>query len=174
MGFHQTFWIMLSNLQKCQNHHKTLKNIMSVFLVNIVLVDGQAHARSSAGTAVTKFGPDTFNSLRPSDPYICVIELDSIGSDYGLSPAWHLTITWTNAGLLSIGPMGKNFNEIRIKNSSFTKMPYKMSSAEWRPFCLRLNVSRDQHKGWYWNWNVNWHILAMAIDGCQPDSLQCL
>ena len=36
----------------------------------------------------------------------------SIGSDNGLSPIQHQAIIQTNAGLLSIGPLGTNFSEI--------------------------------------------------------------
>ena len=34
-----------------------------------------------------------------------------IGSDNGLSPGRRQAIIWTNAGILSIGPLGTNFNE---------------------------------------------------------------
>ena len=48
---------------------------------------------------------------------------------------------WTNVGTLLIGPLGTNFSEIIIwiQTFSFKKMPLKMSSAKWRPFCLGLN-----------------------------------
>ena len=39
----------------------------------------------------------------------------SIGSDNGLSPVRHQAITWTNAHMSSIGPLGTNLSEIRIK-----------------------------------------------------------
>ena len=39
----------------------------------------------------------------------------SIGSDNGLSPIRRQAIIWTNAGLLSIGPLETNFSEILIK-----------------------------------------------------------
>ena len=44
--------------------------------------------------------------------------------------------------MLSIGPLGTNFNEISIgiQTFSFKKMHFKMASAKWRPFCLGLNV----------------------------------
>ena len=62
----------------------------------------------------------------------------SIGSGNGLLPVRRQAITWTNAGLLSIGPLETNFSEIRIEIQifSFTKIDLKMSSAKWRPFCL--------------------------------------
>ena len=61
----------------------------------------------------------------------------SISSDNGLAPIRHQAIILTNAGLLSIGPLGTNFSEIWIKicNFSFTKNHLKISSAKWRPFC---------------------------------------
>ena len=43
----------------------------------------------------------------PQVPHICVSELSSIGSGYGLSPVRRQAITWTNAELLSIGPLGQ-------------------------------------------------------------------
>ena len=39
----------------------------------------------------------------------------SIGSDNGLSPIRRQAIIQTNAGLLSIGPLGTNFSEISTK-----------------------------------------------------------
>ena len=61
----------------------------------------------------------------------------SIGLDNGLWPVRRQAITWTNAGLLSIGPLETEFSEIRtkIQNVSFTKMHLKTSSAKWQPFC---------------------------------------
>ena len=46
--------------------------------------------------------------------HICFGELTIIGSDNGLSPGWRQAIIWTNAGALSIGPLG-NF----YRNSYF-------------------------------------------------------
>ena len=65
-----------------------------------------------------------------------------IGSDNGLSPGRRQAIIWTNAGILLIRTLGTNFSEIlgEIHSFSFSKMPLKMSSAKWRPFCLGLNV----------------------------------
>ena len=50
-------------------------------------------------------------------------------------------------GILSIGPLGTNVNEISIGVQTFSvkKMHFKMSSAKWRPFCLGLkNVLKHQ------------------------------
>ena len=74
--------------------------------------------------------------------HICVSKLTIIGSDNGLAPGRRQAIIWTNDGILLIGPLGTNFNEILIvyQTFSFKKMHLKMSSAKWRPFCLGLNV----------------------------------
>ena len=74
--------------------------------------------------------------------HICVSKLTIIGSDNGLSPGRRQAITWTNVGILLIGPLGTNFSEmlIEIHTFSFKKIHLKMSSAKWRPFCLDLNV----------------------------------
>ena len=74
--------------------------------------------------------------------HICIRKLTIIGSSNCLSPSGHKTIIWTNAGILLIGPLGTNFNEILIEiyTFSFKKMHLKISSVKWRPFCLGLNV----------------------------------
>ena len=74
--------------------------------------------------------------------HICVGNLTNIDSDNGLSPSRRQAIIWTNAGLLLIGPLGTNFNEILIEilTFSFKKMRLKVSSEKRRPFCLGLNV----------------------------------
>ena len=71
--------------------------------------------------------------------HICV----SIGSDNGLSPIRHQAITWTNSGLLSIGPLETRFSEIliKIRNFWFMKMHLKMSSAKRPLFCWRGCIS---------------------------------
>ena len=74
--------------------------------------------------------------------HICVGNLTIIDSDNGLSPGRRQAITWTNVGILLIGPLGRNFNEmlIKIHTFSYKKIHSKMSSGKWRPFCLSLNV----------------------------------
>ena len=73
--------------------------------------------------------------------HICVGNLTIIGSDNGLSPDRRQAIIWTNAGILSTGPLGTNFSEILIEiyTFSFKKMHLKMPSGKWRPSCLGLN-----------------------------------
>ena len=74
--------------------------------------------------------------------HICVRNLTIIGSDNGLSPGRRQAITWTNVGILLMGPLGTNFSEmlIEIHTFSFKKIHLKMLSGKWRPFCLGLNV----------------------------------
>ena len=97
-----------------------------------------------------------FNSLRPSDAYICASRLTIIGSDNDLSPGWRQAIIWTNAGILLIGPLGTNFGEnlIEIYTFSFRQMHLKMSSGKLSPFCLGLNVLIQQNilENAVWKW----------------------
>ena len=74
--------------------------------------------------------------------HICVGNLTIISSDIGLLPDQCQAITWTNAGILLIGPMGTNFSEILIKIHTFSskKMHLETLSAKRQPFCLGLNV----------------------------------
>ena len=74
--------------------------------------------------------------------HVCVGKLTIIGSDNGLSPGRRQAIIWTNAGILLIGTLGRNFSEIliEIRIFSFKKVGLKVSSVKWRPFCLGLNV----------------------------------
>ena len=88
--------------------------------------------------------------------HICISKLTIIGSDNGLSPCRHQAIIWTNAGILLIGPLGTNFNEIviEIQTVSLRKMRLKMSSAKRHPFCLGLNVL---------NWSLS-HIKVRNLN----------
>ena len=67
--------------------------------------------------------------------HICVRKLTIFGSDNGLSPGRRWAITWTNAHILSIQPLGTTCGEIWNTNFSFKKTHLKTSSAKWRPFC---------------------------------------
>ena len=77
--------------------------------------------------------------------HVCVGNLTIIGSDNGLSPGRRQAISWTNAEILLIWPLGTTFSEIQIGIQAFSykKMHLKMSSVKWRPFCLGLNVLRS-------------------------------
>ena len=82
--------------------------------------------------------------------HILVGKLTIIGSNNGLSPGRRQAIIWTNDGILLIGPLGTNFNEILIgiQTFSFKKMHLKVSSAKWRSCCLGLNVLTWLLLGW--------------------------
>ena len=77
-----------------------------------------------------------------------VVDLIITGSDNGLSPGRHQTIISTNAGILLIGPLGTNVDEIVFKTRkfSFKKINLNMSSVAWQLFCLGLNVLNEK---WY-------------------------
>ena len=92
--------------------------------------------------------------------HICIAKLNIIGSDNGLLPGQRQAITWTNVGILLIGPLGTKVSEILsgIQIFSFKKMHLKMSFAKWRPFCLGLNVLMA------WCNMVPGHNLNMNVD----------
>ena len=73
---------------------------------------------------------------------ISVSKLNIINSDNGLSPGRCQAIIWTNAGILLLEPLGTNFSEIlmEIYTLWFKKMHFKMSSGNWQPIYLDLNV----------------------------------
>ena len=83
-----------------------------------------------------------FNSLRPTDAYICVGNLTIIASDNGLSPGRRQAIIWTKAEILLVWPLGTNFSGILIEIQTFwfKEMHLNLSSAKRRLFRLGLNV----------------------------------
>ena len=97
-------------------------------------------------------GPNVLTNLPPHENYhlthwgrvthICVSKLSIIGSDNGLSPDRRQAIIYTNAGILLIGTLGTNFNDVLIEIHTFSSknIHFKMSSGKWRPFCPGLNV----------------------------------
>ena len=74
--------------------------------------------------------------------HICVSKFTIIGSDNGLSPGRRQAIIWTNVGILLNGPLEANFSEISSETHIFSskKMHLNMSSGNWQPSCLGLNV----------------------------------
>ena len=74
--------------------------------------------------------------------HIWISKLTITGPDNDLGPTRQQVIIWTNDGILFIGPLGTNFNEILIKihTFSFKKMHLNMSSGKRQPSCLCLNV----------------------------------
>ena len=83
--------------------------------------------------------------------HICVSKLTIIGLDNGLLPGRRQVIIGTNGGILLIGPLGRNFNEILIEiyTFSFNKTNLKCRLRnDHHAFCLGLNVLSIQR---LWN-----------------------
>ena len=51
--------------------------------------------------------------------HICISKLTIIDPDNGLSPGRRQAIIWTNARILLIPTLGKNFSEILVKIDTF-------------------------------------------------------
>ena len=86
----------------------------------------QCWLRSMSPFSITR--PQCVNSSPPSAPYMRQWTGSvRYGSYNGLAPVRRQAISWTNTDLLSIGPLGTNFSEIRIKihNFSIIKMFWK-------------------------------------------------
>ena len=98
-------------------------------------------SNASSLEKIWAFQMETYLTHWGRETHICVGKLTIIASDNGLLPGRRQAIIWTNAGILLIGPLGTNFNEILIEihTISSKKMHLKMS-AKWHPFCLGLNV----------------------------------
>ena len=81
-------------------------------------------------------------SLIEAERRIWVNKLTINGSDNGLSPGRRQAIIWTNAEILFIPLLGRQYSEILIEIHIFIlkKKHLKMSSAKWWPFCFGLNV----------------------------------
>ena len=117
--------------------------VLSLFLrviVTIALPHCFSHKSISYWSHYRTHGPVLTHWGRVT--HICVGKLTIIGSDNGLAPGRHQAIIWTNAGIVLIGPLRTNFNEILIEihTFSFKKMHLKMSSGKWQPSWLGLNV----------------------------------
>ena len=99
---------------------------------------------------------------------ICISKLTIIDSDNGLSPGRHQAIIWTNAGILLTGLGGTNFSEILIKIYivSFKKIHLKLSSGNWGPFGLSLNVLN--HQGQVMHICIN-HSSTSTDNGLVPN-----
>ena len=75
----------------------------------------------------------------------------------------------TNAILPSTGPLPTNFNEIWIKtiNYSCKEIHLKMSSAQYRPFCLSLLVLNNilsNSLWWVSEWVIKFNGLSRTAD----------
>ena len=107
-----------------------------------------------------------YRSLRAGDAYMRP-KTSHHGPSKGLSPGRHQAIIWTNAGILSTGPLGTKVNEILIEiyTFSFKKMHSNMLSAKRRPFCLALSTLTK----WRHDIQVFSILLAFAM-GIHMDS----
>ena len=87
----------------------------------------------------------------------------SIGSGNGLSPVHRQAITWTNAGLFSVGLMGTNFSEIQIEIQSFSfrKIHLKLRLPKWQPFCP--GEMGQFQTGMVWNANPTIYLPVGAL-----------
>ena len=97
---------------------------------------------------------------------ICVniyasMNLVSISSGNGMSPVPHQAITWTNAGLLSIGLLGSNFSEIhiRILSFSFRNMHLNCRLPKWRTFCPEGDELTQPAGPWF---NIKSHLTGIG------------
>ena len=71
-------------------------------------------------------------------------------SHNSLSPDQCQSFIWTNAGILLIGSLGTNFNEIVIKIHVFLfkRIHLKMLAGKWGQFCLSFNVLNANLQFW--------------------------
>ena len=80
--------------------------------------------------------------------HICVGNHTIIGSDNGLSPSRRQAIIWINAGILLIGPLETNFNEILIEihifsfnENAFEMVVCEMAAILSRPQRVNIQLS---------------------------------
>ena len=79
-----------------------------------------------------------------------------VDSGNGLSTVRRQAITWSNAGLLSIGLVGTNFSEISIGILSIKEMHFKMSSGKMEAVLPRSRWASSCNNGD----PVRWYIYA--------------
>ena len=84
--------------------------------------------------------------------HIYVNKLTIMGSDNGLSPGRRQAIIWTNAGILSIGPLGINFSKkiyqnynIFIQPNAFKSFVCELAAILSRPQCVKLHIKAESH-----------------------------
>ena len=65
-------------------------------------------------------------------PHICVSEMGQHWFRYGLLLNRHQAIIWTNAGLLSNGPLGTNCSEVLIKLQNFPSQKCTWKYSLWK------------------------------------------
>ena len=74
--------------------------------------------------------------------HICIGNLTNFGSDNGLWPGRRQAVIWTNAGILLIGPLETNFNEILIEIQTFFFFQENaFESVVWKMAAIFLSTS---------------------------------
>ena len=133
---HQRLDYLLNRLFRCRSKKTSKLRVTGICEGNSPVTGEFPTQRASNVENISIWWHHHVNSLRPSGKLII------IGSNNGLSPGRRQAIIWTNIGILSIGPLATNFNEILIGIQTFSlkKMRLKLSSGKWCPFCLGLNV----------------------------------
>ena len=88
----------------------------------------------------TYLANSSLNSSRQSDANMCLQIRTSLIQIMACRLSGTRAIMRTNADILSTGPSGTSFNELLIETRTFSckKIHLKMSSANWRPFCLNV------------------------------------
>ena len=71
------------------------------------------------------------NSFTPSAAYMCLWTGSAFDSGNGLSPARRQDITWTNVGLLSFGPLGTSFSQVRMEIQKFHSWKFIWKCGSW-------------------------------------------
>ena len=109
--------------------------------------------------------------------YVCVGDFTIIGWINGLSPGRRQAIIWTNAGILLIGPIGTNFDEIFfeiqvfLQENEFENVLCDMVAILSRPSCVKLvlqeyfsfSTRRFNYKHYHY-WNTCWqHINPINL-----------
>ena len=117
------FWSLIANIIAEESSVDVLSYLILSYLVSSRLVSSHLILINSSPPSACRL-------------YASVNRV-SICSDNGLSLIQRQAIIYTNAGLLSIGPLGTDFSEIwiEIQNFLFAVLHLKTSSANWQPFC---------------------------------------
>ena len=108
------------------------------------------------------------------ETHICVSKLTIIASDNGLSPGRRQAIIWTNVGILLIGPLGTNFNEINrnsyifIQANALENVVCEMASILSRLQCvksrMRLLWQKLTDDEWCWRrYGHNNYVSNMTV-----------
>ena len=119
------------------------------------IYDLSSRVKSSPYSALMQYNPDTtvYQLISPQCCIYASMNWVIIASGNGLSPVRHQAITWTNAGLLSIGPLGTYLSEFESEFYHFhsRKCNWKCRLPKGRPFCpwgdeLRDDVIRSDYE----------------------------